>query len=48
MVHTGEGFITYMRTDGVQIGPEALEGICQVVQQDFGKSHLAPEPRIYK
>ena len=42
------GLITYMRTDGVQIIPEAINLIRQEVEQDFGKRYLPPFIREYK
>lgn len=42
------GLITYMRTDGVQIIPEAVIEIRDLVERDFSKRHLPFEPREYK
>jgi DNA topoisomerase I len=42
------GLITYMRTDGVQIIPEAVSEIRELVENDFSKRHLPPQPREYK
>lgn len=42
------GLITYMRTDGVQIVPEAVAAIRQEVQAGFGKRYLPPFVREYK
>jgi DNA topoisomerase-1 len=42
------GLITYMRTDGVQIIPEAVSEIRQLVESDFSTRHLPPQPREYK
>jgi len=42
------GLITYMRTDGVQIVPEAIGTIRAHVESDFGKRYLPPFIREYK
>lgn len=42
------GLITYMRTDGVQIVPEAIAQCRGVIASDFGKSYLPGHPRDYK
>ena len=42
------GLITYMRTDGVQIVPEAITAIRNEVASDFGKRYVAPFIREYK
>src|SRR5690606_22283155 len=42
------GLITYMRTDGVQIVPEAVQAIRREVEGDFGKRYLPPFIREYK
>ncbi len=42
------GLITYMRTDGVQIAPEALSQCRDVIGTDFGKKYLPDSPRAYK
>lgn len=42
------GLITYMRTDGVQIVPEAIASIRSEVAADFGKKYVAPFVREYK
>jgi DNA topoisomerase-1 len=41
------GLITYMRTDGVDIAPEAIAGIRRVIGQDFGDRYLPEKPRHY-
>ena len=41
------GLITYMRTDGVDIAPEAIAGIRKVIGQDFGDKYLPEKPRHY-
>ncbi len=42
------GLITYMRTDGVTIIPEAIATIRQEIEADFGKRYVAPFVREYK
>ena len=42
------GLITYMRTDGVQLGGEAIASIRQNIDQRYGKRYLPDAPRIYK
>jgi len=42
------GLITYMRTDGVQIVPEAISECRGVVSGQFGARYLPPRPREYK
>ncbi len=42
------GLITYMRTDGVQIIPEAVAEIRKLVESDFSKRYLPPFVREYK
>jgi DNA topoisomerase-1 len=42
------GLITYMRTDGVQIAPEAISEIRRKLEKDFGKRYVPPFIREYK
>ncbi|HCD16703.1 MAG TPA: type I DNA topoisomerase [Rhodobiaceae bacterium] len=42
------GLITYMRTDGVQLGSEALASVRGEIGQRFGNRYLPNSPRIYK
>ncbi|HUS97644.1 MAG TPA: type I DNA topoisomerase [Hyphomicrobiaceae bacterium] len=42
------GLITYMRTDGVQIIPEAVAEIRKLVERDYSKRYLPPFVREYK
>ncbi|EIE25778.1 DNA topoisomerase I [Coccomyxa subellipsoidea C-169] len=44
----GEGMITYMRTDGLQMSAEAVQEIRSAVQDMHGKEYLPAQPRIYK
>ena len=41
------GLITYMRTDGVQMAPEAIEAARSAVANAFGSRHLPEKPRHY-
>lgn len=43
------GLITYMRTDGVEMAPEAIEGARQYVGATYGEGEewLPAEPRVY-
>ena len=42
------GLITYMRTDGTQIAPEAVSETRDVIGEDFGNDYLPDTPRIYE
>jgi DNA topoisomerase I len=41
------GLITYMRTDGVDLAPEAIEGARKVIGKDFGAKYVPGAPRKY-
>jgi DNA topoisomerase-1 len=41
------GFITYMRTDSVNLAASALEAAGGVIEKEFGKEYRLPEPRRY-
>ncbi|WP_142416791.1 type I DNA topoisomerase [Bartonella massiliensis] len=41
------GLITYMRTDGVQIAPEAIDAARKVIHESFGKDYIPEKPRFY-
>ena len=43
-----QGLITYMRTDGVQMAPEAISAIRGVIAKRYGDNYLPPSPRMYK
>lgn len=45
---TGEGLITYMRTDGVQMSPEAVEEVRDEVKSLLGKEYVSSSIRVYK
>ncbi len=42
------GLITYMRTDGVQIVPEAIAECRAQIETQFGRSYVPAAPRHYK
>ncbi|WP_422024089.1 type I DNA topoisomerase [Pyruvatibacter mobilis] len=42
------GLITYMRTDGVQMTPEAIDAARDAIAHQFGGKYLPDSPRIYK
>ncbi len=42
------GLITYMRTDGVEIVPEAMQAIRAAIGSTYGESYLPGSPRVYK
>jgi DNA topoisomerase-1 len=41
------GLITYMRTDGVQTAPEALDEARQVIGNVYGRDYVPEKPRFY-
>jgi DNA topoisomerase-1 len=42
------GLITYMRTDSVNLGVDAVTEIRSVIEKLYGKEGLADEPRVFK
>ena len=42
------GLITYMRTDGVDMAPEAVMSARDVIKDTFGASYVPDSPRMYK
>lgn len=44
----GEGLITYMRTDGLQMASEAVSAIRSTVQRTFGDEFVPQSPHVYK
>jgi len=42
------GLITYMRTDGIDLAPEAITQARDVIAKDYGRNYLPDSPRIYK
>lgn len=43
-----QGLITYMRTDGVDVAPEAISAARGFIDQAYGKKYLPASPIIYK
>jgi len=41
------GLITYMRTDGVQLAPEAIGQTRRLIETKYGPSYLPAQPRLY-
>ncbi|RWE49952.1 type I DNA topoisomerase [Mesorhizobium sp.] len=41
------GLITYMRTDGVQMAPEAIDAARDAIAKEFGPKYLPEKPRQY-
>jgi len=41
------GLITYMRTDGVDMAPEAIAGARRVIAKEFGDAYVPSAPRKY-
>ncbi|NJR60152.1 MAG: type I DNA topoisomerase [Cyanobacteria bacterium CRU_2_1] len=42
-----QGYITYMRTDSVNLSQQAIAAARACVEQMYGKEYLSPEPRQY-
>ncbi|HET8891847.1 MAG TPA: type I DNA topoisomerase [Candidatus Angelobacter sp.] len=42
------GLITYMRTDSVQVSPDALTEVRELVGATYGKDFLPDQPNVYK
>ena len=42
------GHITYMRTDGIDMAPEAVSACRDAIGGRFGKDYVPSEPRVYK
>jgi len=42
------GHITYMRTDGIDMAPEAVSATRDAIKDRYGAEYLPSEPRIYK
>jgi DNA topoisomerase-1 len=42
-----QGYITYMRTDSVNLSQQAIAAARSCVEQMYGKEYLSPEPRRY-
>ncbi|MEM7269326.1 MAG: type I DNA topoisomerase, partial [Pseudomonadota bacterium] len=42
------GHITYMRTDGIDMAPEAVTAAREAIKDRYGESYVPGSPRIYK
>ncbi len=42
------GLITYMRTDGVDLAPEAVMALRDMVKREYGDRYVPSSPRMYK
>ncbi len=42
------GLITYMRTDGIDMAPEAVMAARDAIKEKFGEKYLPDSPRMYK
>jgi DNA topoisomerase-1 len=42
------GYITYMRTDSINLSSEALQASRKVIKQKYGAEYLPDKPRVYK
>ncbi len=42
------GYITYMRTDGIDMAPEAVAQARDAIKDKFGDKYVPAQPRIYK
>ncbi|MFV0244762.1 MAG: type I DNA topoisomerase [Qingshengfaniella sp.] len=42
------GYITYMRTDGIDMAPEAVMAARDEIKSRYGADYLPPSPRMYK
>ncbi len=42
------GYITYMRTDSINLSKEALSAARGLVEKEYGKEYLSPKARVYK
>lgn len=43
-----EGLITYMRTDGISVSPEAIAEARKFIEKDYGAKYVPDSPRMYK
>jgi DNA topoisomerase-1 len=41
------GYITYMRTDNVQLSDEAMQAVRAAVVAEYGQQYLSPQPKQY-
>ncbi len=42
------GYITYMRTDGIDMAPEAATAVRDAIKERFGPEYVPSAPRMYK
>ncbi len=42
------GYITYMRTDGIDMAPEAVAAARDAIKDRYGAEYVPASPRIYK
>ena len=42
------GYITYMRTDGIDMAPEAVQNARDAIKDRYGAEYVPSSPRIYK
>ncbi|MGB1236122.1 MAG: type I DNA topoisomerase, partial [Planktomarina sp.] len=42
------GYITYMRTDGIDMAPEAIDMARDAIKDRYGKEYVPAKPRVYK
>ncbi len=42
------GLITYMRTDGIDMAPEAITGIRSMISKNYGRDYVPDAPRRYQ
>ena len=42
------GHITYMRTDGIDMAPEAVHAACDAIKDRYGADYVPDSPRMYK
>ncbi len=42
------GYITYMRTDGIDMAPEAVQNAREAIKDRYGASYVPDSPRVYK
>ncbi|MCC0075986.1 MAG: type I DNA topoisomerase [Rhodobacter sp.] len=42
------GHITYMRTDGIDMAPEAVQAARAEIERRYGREYVPPSPRLYK
>lgn len=42
------GLITYMRTDGISVAPEAIFATRDLIEKQFGAAYLPKSPRMYQ